>query len=346
MESILSLMISHKRMSYPDVLRLLSTCSDFWHLQENDNIRIILKAKRRGDTSLFIYKLGHIRKMYDELEISEEQQSIKTNMIDTLISWETMIRKRTMEPKLPYCLSLSYDILCQIEETLESTSAMSDEFELMELFLHRYCHQSLFILDDGIISDPDAKKFWDDNFPGRESIKMRELRALSPFKEEPGIHPILEYLLNFPQDKVITQYKFNILTSIFGPWDNLIPSIKYICSKWGFLGYISRRQAEEHLSGGRYILLRMSRSQPDKLVLSWNRFNGEGNDEVLHLSLPVWHERKERSNIPHMEEYYEMILRTYDIEARYVKLRLNFEDLKNQKLSDYIQENDRRYLRF
>jgi len=87
----------------------------------------------------------------------------------------------------------------------------------------------------------------------------------------------LLFLLNFPQDDLMTVYKWNLLVEQFGPFDNLQEHLENFCVSGGFLGMINRVRAEEilmeHSPAEKLVLIRFSRTLPSHLAFSWKDGN-------------------------------------------------------------------------
>jgi len=79
-----------------------------------------------------------------------------------------------------------------------------------------------------------------------------------------------KYFIDFPHDNMVTTYKWDLLTHLFGPFDMFSASFQRIALGRGFLGLVNRIQAEEILSPSpnNTLLIRFSRTEPDFLAFS------------------------------------------------------------------------------
>lgn len=74
-------------------------------------------------------------------------------------------------------------------------------------------------------------------------------------------------LLDFPEDKFVTTFKFHTFMSNFGPWPSLVRNIQAIITYTGFAGIINRNLAGRLLLNQPYTaLIRYSRNNPTSLV--------------------------------------------------------------------------------
>eukprot|EP01103_Thecamoeba_quadrilineata_P015260 TRINITY_DN4760_c0_g1_i1.p1 TRINITY_DN4760_c0_g1~~TRINITY_DN4760_c0_g1_i1.p1 ORF type:complete len:232 (-),score=36.81 TRINITY_DN4760_c0_g1_i1:56-751(-) len=81
----------------------------------------------------------------------------------------------------------------------------------------------------------------------------------------------LQNLLNYPQDGLVTVFKWNELVEQFGPFKSLEDNLEKF-KGIGYLGFANRIQAEEMLrkpSTRKLVLVRHSRTRPSQLVFSW-----------------------------------------------------------------------------
>ncbi len=98
----------------------------------------------------------------------------------------------------------------------------------------------------------------------------------------------VKFLINFPDDGIISVYKFDLLVRVFGPTlAEVDENVKRYACGLGFAGMINRIHARRLLlnhfnrSGGAWYLIRLSRTEPEFLVFS--QINAQGQvGHVLH----------------------------------------------------------------
>jgi hypothetical protein len=170
--------------------------------------------------------------------------------------------------------------------------AITSNFDIFELKLLGYLDElnGLFPLEGptpsplDVISDPLLRDIWKSYFGEVHFINfekflyMLDSEGIVPRESESyeTIVKYLRYFLNFPSDDVITTFKFNHFSRLFGP-DNFSDNFQRIVSTRGFLGLINRIQAYEILKE-RYpysLLIRVSRTEPLFFAFSYKNKDGK-----------------------------------------------------------------------
>lgn len=93
----------------------------------------------------------------------------------------------------------------------------------------------------------------------------------------------LKSVLDFPQDGIITPYKWHVFTSLFGPWKALKANFERFIMGTGFAGCISRQRCEQLLKSlpPKSVIMRSSRTHASMLVLSYRASEG---GSFVHLT--------------------------------------------------------------
>jgi len=190
-----------------------------------------------------------------------------------------------------------------LDKILNETYVVTDNFDIFELTVRRYYEQlrAMFPLRTRkklaapaqLITDSKARAVWN-NKVGKdqhhcEFDKFYQEAICNAFPELASNHEChyyFSYFLNFPQDNMVTTYKWEVLTRLFGPYDNFMENFKtYVLGK-GFLGLINRICAEEILKENpKCVLMRLSRTYPTCLAFSFRR---EDDKFDHYTNNPVW----------------------------------------------------------
>ncbi len=97
---------------------------------------------------------------------------------------------------------------------------------------------------------------------------------------EKELHAFLRVFLNFPEDNVMTTYKFDLLDQTLGPMTHLVQNFRAIVLRAGFVGLVNRETANEMIGrffnhgnnknlGRPIFVLRFSRTRPHLLVATF-----------------------------------------------------------------------------
>lgn len=84
----------------------------------------------------------------------------------------------------------------------------------------------------------------------------------------------LNHLFNFPKDNMMTMYRFNLLITLFGPFNQVVSNFQQYVLSLGFIGLVNMIKAEEILHHMRpqlthnTVLIRFSRRQPELLAFT------------------------------------------------------------------------------
>jgi len=200
--------------------------------------------------------------------------------------------------------SMVYALVKALEETrhklmrlIRKESTLTDSFEIFELTLRRYLEQfrRMFPIGGGVvpplsvIEDLQARAIWArqcgaDKYFVRFSHFEREVIVpqfgqCSSVSKSADFQAFLRYMVNFPADDMVTVYKWNLLTRLFGPYEKFTENFSKICLGRGFLGLINRIKAREILAvqGKDTILIRFSRTEPEFLAFTYQDGNGIGH---------------------------------------------------------------------
>jgi len=207
-------------------------------------------------------------------------QREKTKVLPEYVHLLRIVNKQLIETS---------QILVQVRK---GTIKLNQNFDIIELSLRRYyAHfvlmfsptgeaSSLFQYPSEMIQDPRARAIWD-KYVGREKyfvdfdhfyeeVLMKEMDG----KADKNFRYNMQFFLNFPKDDTVTVSKWNLLTRLFGPYENFYQNFKTYVLGQGFLGLINRIRAEEILKDYPYhVLIRFSRTAPLVLAFSVSRGN-------------------------------------------------------------------------
>lgn len=121
-----------------------------------------------------------------------------------------------------------------------------------------------------LIRDSIGRCFWESNFGQSNCVVFSSFedtllehwrsRLDNSEKEEMALRNVLNFLLNFPSDGLVTPYKWDILLGQWGNFNNLLDNLRHVALRPGFLGVMNGRQAEELLTSlsGDFALIRFS----------------------------------------------------------------------------------------
>lgn len=203
-------------------------------------------------------------------------------------SWKTSSDHRTLVyifNALLKQLTLTGKMLTQIEFHNETVTV---NFDIFELALRRYHYELMFILTDWIKSPlvlTDHQLIWNTHCHDRLSCTFQQFIELlkiytqhSQLSERLIQH--LSHLINFPQDNIISIYRYHCFLSLFGPISNCIENFQHYALGSGFVGLCNLIKAEEIIKqlnpSNNLVLFRYSRQQPQALAFtSYNHVKGK-----------------------------------------------------------------------
>lgn len=126
-----------------------------------------------------------------------------------------------------------------------------------------------------LICEALGRRFWENEFGHSNCVRydfFRE-RLMSHWRpkivdkqEEQTLAKVLNFLLNFPQDGLVTTFKWDVFLGQWGAFNNLLDNLRFVALQPGFLGIMNGRQAEQVLTslpsnpGDAYALIRFSSS--------------------------------------------------------------------------------------
>ncbi|KAL6055970.1 Villin headpiece domain containing protein, variant 2 [Balamuthia mandrillaris] len=198
-----------------------------------------------------------------------------------------------------------------LSKILEGKFSVNENFDIFELILRRYYEQlrAMFppfsrrsppksvkpAIPSKLITDTRARLVWDSRI-GRDKYHVDFETFYTDVICEvfPSItanhecHHYFSYFLNFPPDNMVTTYKWEVLTRLFGPFNEFVNNFqKYVLEK-GFLGLVDRIGAEEQLKDHPdCVLLRFSRTYPTCLAFSFTTKDGKFDH---YTNNPVWND--------------------------------------------------------
>lgn len=184
-----------------------------------------------------------------------------------------------------------HDILLEIRDR---HLALKDNFDFFELKMRQYSEEIKTFFPQGVpvdnlpkpaslIEDPQARESWITYFgENRYCCSFSDLLSMLErdkiFNQaEAQFHVYLRYFLNFPDDEVVTPFRWNRMVRLFGPYLNFKENFMSTVTARGFLGLINRVTAYEMLTlhfKGKTLLIRMSRTEPNFMALSYRNSDG------------------------------------------------------------------------
>jgi len=159
------------------------------------------------------------------------------------------------------------ETLKMIDRILNNQSVLTPNFDIFELILRRYLQQLqwMFSIDQvqfppsKLIEDEQARKVWE-IYVGEDKyvINFEEFFDLVISQEinknlfdscdKQRFKQFLCYFINFPNDNLMSTYKWNLLMRLFGPYDSFCLNFSKVAFGKGFVGLINRIQAQELLT--------------------------------------------------------------------------------------------------
>jgi hypothetical protein len=131
-----------------------------------------------------------------------------------------------------------------------------------------------------IIRDRSACDAWMKMFGTKAFVGFEEFRAVisadKTFQclaiDEELFSDLLRYVLDFPRCGIVTTYRFDVFTTMFGPMHSLAENFSSLVLSHGFVGFVNMIQAEEILKrmhpATNVVLVRFSRGIPGCMSFS------------------------------------------------------------------------------
>eukprot|EP01127_Copromyxa_protea_P022645 TRINITY_DN8244_c0_g1_i1.p1 TRINITY_DN8244_c0_g1~~TRINITY_DN8244_c0_g1_i1.p1 ORF type:complete len:391 (+),score=23.61 TRINITY_DN8244_c0_g1_i1:154-1173(+) len=159
----------------------------------------------------------------------------------------------------------------QLLENLEimALSLRREAAQLQKIFFNR--EFDVISEPSQLIRDTQGRLFWEREFGQSNCViysvfKERLLRhweeQIRDRDEERAIIMALNFFLDFPQEGMVTTYKWDVFLVQWGIFSNLLDNLRLVALQPGFLGVMNGKQAEQVLSSlrGDYALIRFSSS--------------------------------------------------------------------------------------
>eukprot|EP01087_Luapelamoeba_hula_P011569 TRINITY_DN3155_c1_g1_i3.p1 TRINITY_DN3155_c1_g1~~TRINITY_DN3155_c1_g1_i3.p1 ORF type:complete len:1055 (+),score=225.69 TRINITY_DN3155_c1_g1_i3:61-3225(+) len=201
------------------------------------------------------------------------------------------------------------DTMTGLQHIIKGTYQINDNFDVFELALRRYYEQikTMFPIPrsnsrskpksfpSDLITDPEARRIWS-TYVGKKEFSCDFERFYSDvisivFPEvarDDKCHHFFGFFLNFPRDDMVTTYKWEVLTRLFGPFGQFMINFRKYVLGQGFLGLINRLQAEDVVRDHPdCVLMRFSRTYPTCLAFSFKTKEGKFDH---YTNNPVWNE--------------------------------------------------------
>jgi hypothetical protein len=236
----------------------------------------------RPDDTRLDYLLNtnlHIKNYLQQSAVIKKRLSTKaynvvlallTDMMESTVNILGQIARKEME------MTINFDIL---ELSLRRLLT-----QLVEMFPLKGDPKTMAIVETPslIISDPKACAIWELTvgknthfcsfryFYKNVVRKLLQKHIKKDSADSGRVDSFFVYLLNFPQDNVVTTYKWHVFVSLFGPMEKFFDNFeKYIMGR-GFCGFINRLYATQLLKDHpKHLLIRFSRTEPTSLAISY-----------------------------------------------------------------------------
>lgn len=122
-----------------------------------------------------------------------------------------------------------------------------------------------------LIRESLGRKFWEREFGNDNCVPFSLFEEklfvhwnIAKREEKESLNRVLSFLLNFPQDNLVTTYKWDAFLGQWGSFTNLLDNLRLVALQPGFLGVMNGKQAEMLLSslpqGQEFALIRFSSS--------------------------------------------------------------------------------------
>jgi hypothetical protein len=223
----------------------------------------------------------------------------------------------TSIPDIWLYVTLLYNVIKQMRDTSEMLDSLitgkytiTVNFDIFDLTIRKYYGElsALFPVSDEpkrIIDDPAAHACWRGKFG--DSLRVVHFDSfmqhiVTPLWPETARNDrfsrYLAYFFNFPRDNFFSVYRFNLLVTLFGPFEQVADNFtKYVLCP-GFLGLINMIKAEEILTQllpqlrRSTVLIRFSRQIPTLLAFSsidvrTGRVEHRRNVTITDQSVPI-----------------------------------------------------------
>ncbi|MDP2437800.1 MAG: hypothetical protein Q8P67_18825 [archaeon] len=261
-----------------------------------------------------------IQEYFATIDSQDEQRAITrenrarliflTDTIDLILQYLNRQREETLSVRAYVAiLNATRDQMCQTQEMItrivRKRATMTPNFDIFELTLRRYQGQlaqmfpaqgessAVIHSPSTLIIDLEARAIWEQAFGHycyfvsfdtfiQDIVDKQIFRDRLPanahiFKQ------FLRYFLNFPVDDMVTTYKWNTLTRLFGPYREFATNFSTYALTQGFLGLTNRINAYEILTlkhTRRVLVIRLSRTEPEYLAFSYKNSKGEIGHQV------------------------------------------------------------------
>lgn len=134
------------------------------------------------------------------------------------------------------------DTLSSILKIKRREGVMTDSFEVFELAIRRYLEQfgrmfppDAVVPPASVISDPAARALWvrhfgeDQHYVSFDLFEHAIIAREFPSQKQ-KLTNFFRLFLNFPQDDLITTYKWDNITRLFGPYSEFVENFSaYAC---------------------------------------------------------------------------------------------------------------------
>jgi hypothetical protein len=225
-------------------------------------LAVLTNSKRFGNQKEFLFEsLGELGDAIGKNILVETVQSNETEN-QNLFRELSFIERHLLESR-----KIVNDIANHKKDIAET-------FEIVDFSIRRYTSEiiSLFPLEDFKPSlNEEGIVIWKELFGERMFVRFEDFMTL--LKEKiPNIgeyQNAFELFYNFPRDGVMTPYRFHLLLTHFGPWDQLFDNFSQIACKAPFVGLVNAHSAKKLIEGFGYYVVRFSRKNPSALTLSY-----------------------------------------------------------------------------
>ncbi len=179
-----------------------------------------------------------------------------------------------------------------VDDIVKNRRIIADNFEILDFCLRRYIKELFYSFppsnrqttNEQPVFDTNSLEVWSEMFGDRELVPFGDFRSVMETVldlSDRGKH-YFAFCTNFPEDNIMTPYRFQILCHQFGPWSQLAENFEQLVCRPPFVGLLNATSARRFLRPDTF-LLRFSRACPESLTLSYCHITRTGFVSFRHI---------------------------------------------------------------
>lgn len=291
-----------KYLSYTDITNLSNISDNMRQIIQANEFLFFTIKRILNDIMIrnrdILVNLNNVSKDYNCTQTNCIRVRLLINTICELNAY--IIGMENVRPWLLYngkyefsiLLGSIYEKLHIIQNTIKQMTPQTEQlFDIFELSIKKAFYEisTLFPIESEKfkynfsehIHDNIAQHVWDTQF-GKTCIVIEFKKFINVIVStwNNGTSEVfikhIEYLFNFPKDDIITVYRFNLMSCLFGPYNNISDNLHnwVIRKNSGFVGYMNIVGADKILTNllpqlqRHTILLRFSRREPELFAIT------------------------------------------------------------------------------